>query len=149
LLDFNDVQLINGARCIIEDLIPKGDRPRGHTSLTGAIDAQLAVKRDVDKTILVTLELMKDGPEGGMMRMVLDVVEVGIDPYGKPLTSCVSAISTTSPAAPHRSRRSCRPPPSWPSISWQEPSKRPASRYRPPIMSPPGVGACRHQEESL
>jgi hypothetical protein len=66
-----------------------GDRPRGHTSLTGAIDAQLAVKRDVDKSILVTLELMKDGPEGDMMRLGLEVVDVGIDRHGKPLTSCV------------------------------------------------------------
>jgi AAA domain len=66
-----------------------GDRPRGHTSLTGAVDAQLAVKRDVDKSILVTLELMKDGPEGDMMRLGLEVVDVGIDRHGKLLTSCV------------------------------------------------------------
>jgi RecA-family ATPase len=32
-----------------------GDRPRGHTSLTGAVDAQLAVKRDTEKNILVTV----------------------------------------------------------------------------------------------
>jgi hypothetical protein len=66
-----------------------GTRPRGHTGLTGAADAQLAVKRDVDKTILVTLELMKDGPEGEMMRARLEVVDVGTDQYGKSITSCV------------------------------------------------------------
>jgi hypothetical protein len=66
-----------------------GDRPRGHTSLTGAIDAQLAVKRDVDKSILVTLEHMKDGPEGDMMRLGLKVVDVGLDDYGKAISSCV------------------------------------------------------------
>ena len=32
---------------------------------------------------------MKDGPEGDMMRFRLDTVEVGTDPYGKPITSCV------------------------------------------------------------
>jgi hypothetical protein len=66
-----------------------GTRPRGHTGLTGAADAQLAVKRDADKSILVTLELMKDGPEGDMMRLGLKVVDVGLDDYGKQIRSCV------------------------------------------------------------
>ena len=39
-------------------------RPRGHTSLTGAADAQLAVKRDGGGNIFVTVEFMKDGNEG-------------------------------------------------------------------------------------
>jgi hypothetical protein len=64
-------------------------RPRGHTSLTGAVDAQIAVKRDVDGTILVHFELMKDGPEGQMLRCRLKSVEVGTDARGKPVTSCV------------------------------------------------------------
>ncbi len=66
-----------------------GSRPRGHTSLSCAADAQLAVKKDVDGSILVTLELMKDGPEGAMMRGRLDVVEVGTNDSGEPITSCV------------------------------------------------------------
>jgi hypothetical protein len=66
-----------------------GTRPRGHTSLTGAIDTQIAVKRDIDNSILIELELMKDGPEGEIMRLALEVVDVGIDPYGKLITSCV------------------------------------------------------------
>ena len=41
-----------------------GTRPRGHTSLTGACDAQLAVKRDAAHNIVVEVEFMKDGPEG-------------------------------------------------------------------------------------
>ena len=41
-----------------------GDRPRGHTSLTGAVDAQLAVKRDAAGIITVTVEWMKDGELG-------------------------------------------------------------------------------------
>ena len=36
-------------------------RPRGHTSLTGAADARLAVTRDAAKNILVDVEFMKDG----------------------------------------------------------------------------------------
>src|ERR671910_3644702 len=36
-------------------------RPRGHTSLTGAVDAQIAVKRDASDRVIVTVEHMKDG----------------------------------------------------------------------------------------
>jgi AAA domain len=64
-------------------------RPRGHTSLAGAVDAQIAVKRDTADNILVTVERMKDGPEGEQIVSKLETVEVGIDPDGDPLTSCV------------------------------------------------------------
>jgi hypothetical protein len=66
-----------------------GDRPRGHTSLTGAVDAQISVQKDADGSVLATLELMKDGPEGAMMRCRLVPVEVGTDDRGNPITSCV------------------------------------------------------------
>lgn len=66
-----------------------GSRPRGHTSLTGAVDAQLAAKRDHEKQIVVTIEWMKDGPEGDTIISRLEVVDVGVDEYGKPITSCV------------------------------------------------------------
>ena len=41
-----------------------GTRPRGHTSLQGAADAQLAVRRDAAGNITMTVEWLKDGPEG-------------------------------------------------------------------------------------
>src|SRR5262245_37000509 len=41
-----------------------GTRPRGSTALSGAVDAQLAVKRDGSNTILVEVEFLKDGPSG-------------------------------------------------------------------------------------
>ncbi len=66
-----------------------GTRPRGHTSLTGAADAQLAVKRSADKTITVTVEWMKDGPEGDEIHNRLRVVDVGADEDGDMETSCV------------------------------------------------------------
>jgi hypothetical protein len=74
---------------IIHHCGTSGERPRGHTSLTGAIDAQFAVQKDADGTILVTLELMKDGPEGIMMRCRLEPVDLGPDDHGKTITSCV------------------------------------------------------------
>jgi hypothetical protein len=67
----------------------EGTRPRGHTSLTGACDAQLAVKRDAQHNIIVTVEHMKDGPEGATIGSRLEYVELGVDDDGDPITSCV------------------------------------------------------------
>ena len=80
-------------------------RPRGHTSLTGAADAQVAVKRDQTDNILATVEFMKDGPEGDQIVSVLTIVEVGLDEDGETLTSCIvedaadsRCAATTKPA---------------------------------------------------
>jgi RecA-family ATPase len=60
----------------------EGNRPRGHTSLTGAVDAQLSVKRDAAKNVIVEVEAAKDFAEGASFTSRLDVVEVGIDDEG-------------------------------------------------------------------
>jgi hypothetical protein len=70
-------------------------RPRGHTSLTGAVDAQLAVKRDESGTVTVTLEWMKDGPEGIVLTSRLKIVEVGTDDGGDLMKSCVIEPAAT------------------------------------------------------
>jgi hypothetical protein len=67
----------------------EGTRPRGHTSLTGAADAQLAVKKDGSALITMTVEYMKDGPEGAVIASRLERVEVGRDTDGDPITSCI------------------------------------------------------------
>jgi hypothetical protein len=66
-----------------------GDRPRGHTSLTGAVDAQLAVKRDNAGIITVKVEWLKDGQEGAEIVSRLEQVELGADSYGDPIVTCV------------------------------------------------------------
>jgi hypothetical protein len=66
-----------------------GSRPRGHTSLTGAADAQLSIKRENGRAFTVKVEWMKDGPEGDVLRCRLEQVEVGRDSDGDPITSCV------------------------------------------------------------
>jgi hypothetical protein len=66
-----------------------GNRPRGHTSLTGAVDAQLAVKRDDAGIITVKVEWLKDGQEGAEIVSRLKQVELGTDTYGDPIVSCV------------------------------------------------------------
>jgi hypothetical protein len=67
----------------------EGNRPRGHTSLTGAAEAQLAVSRGGVGEIVVTVEYMKGGAEGDRIVSRLEQIEVGIDDDGEPLTSCV------------------------------------------------------------
>jgi hypothetical protein len=75
-----------------------GDRPRGHTSLTGAVDAQLAVKRDAARNVIVTVELVKDSAEGDILASKLDEVEVGLDEDGDVIASCV-IVPTEAAAA--------------------------------------------------
>jgi hypothetical protein len=66
-----------------------GDRPRGHTSQTGAADVQVAVKKDGSGNVIATVELAKDMAEGAMFASRLDVVELGTDQDGDKKTSCV------------------------------------------------------------
>jgi AAA domain len=47
--------------------------PRGHSSLPGAVDAELSVTRS-DKLVTVTVQLMKDGPEGVEIRSEVEKV---------------------------------------------------------------------------
>src|SRR5262249_14507910 len=71
-------------------------RPRGHTSLTGAVDAQLSVKRDAARDIVVEVEAAKDFAEGATFTSALEVVEVGTTKEGDAITSCVIVEATTS-----------------------------------------------------
>jgi hypothetical protein len=79
----------NCAVIIVHHCGHEGTRPRGHSSLMGAIDAQIAVKRDAADNIIATVELMKDGPQGEEFASRLEVVEIGIDDDGDKITSCV------------------------------------------------------------
>ena len=80
-------------------------RPRGHTSLGGAVDAQLAVKRDTADNIVVTVELMKDGPEGETLLSRLEAVEVGHDADGEMMTSCAIVPGEDTAAKPDAKRK--------------------------------------------
>jgi hypothetical protein len=81
-----------------------GSRPRGHTSLGGAVDAQLAVKRDAANNIVVEVEWMKDGPEGDEIVSRLEPIEVGTDADGAPIDSCV-IVPVDGPAVRPASNR--------------------------------------------
>lgn len=84
-----------------------GSRPRGHTALTGAADAQIAVRRDAADNIVAELELAKDGPQGDTILSRLEVEEVGIDEDGETITSCVVLPVDGEPVS--RDRRSKGP----------------------------------------
>lgn len=67
------------------------DRPRGHTSLTGAADVQISVKKDEQTKIsTATVDLAKDMEEGAAFAFRLEQVELGLDQDGDPITSCVA-----------------------------------------------------------
>ena len=66
-----------------------GTRPRGHSSLIGAADAQIKVSRDAADNIVAEVEFAKDGPSGYVVTSRLEVVDVGKDDDGETITSCV------------------------------------------------------------
>jgi AAA domain-containing protein len=73
-----------------------GDKPRGHTSLTGTCAAQLRISRankgpvppGKPTMICTTVEFMKDGPEGQQIFSWLQPINLGINEQGQEVTSC-------------------------------------------------------------
>lgn len=61
---------------------------RGHTSLLAALDAAVEVRRDADRREWLIAK-SKDGADGAAHPFNLDVVELGNDEDGDPITSCV------------------------------------------------------------
>jgi hypothetical protein len=60
---------------------------RGHSSLLAALDAAIEVRRDGDARSF-SLTKAKDGQDGLQHHFTLDVVNLGIDDDGDPITSC-------------------------------------------------------------
>jgi hypothetical protein len=80
----------NCAVIIIHHCGIDGTRPRGHTSLTGATDVQIAVCRSTTGIVTMTVEWMKDGDaEGNVIAFRLDRVVVGKDKDGEDISSCI------------------------------------------------------------
>jgi hypothetical protein len=78
-------------------------RPRGHTSLTGAVEVQLRVERVGDLQALVTVEFAKDIPEGAEIRSRLEMMDLGLDNDGYPITSLI--VLPPDPNAPKPASR--------------------------------------------
>ncbi len=64
--------------------------PRGHSSLLGAADLVLEVKR-IEETVARTVKIIKakDDPDRGEMSFSLDVADLGVDIDGDKITTCV------------------------------------------------------------
>ena len=71
-------------------------RPRGHSSLPGAVDAQLHVTRGGD-FVKMEVEHMRDGPEETIVTGMAKVKEVAVDANGRPMTSLVIVPAPDSP----------------------------------------------------
>lgn len=99
-------EAFHAAVIIIHHCGINGERPRGHTSLTGACDAQIAVRRDEQDRIIATVEHMKDGPEGDVIASRLVTVEVGADDDGDAITSCIIESADDEPIATAQRRLS-------------------------------------------
>ena len=82
----------------------EGARPRGHSSLTGAADMQISVKRDPSGCVIATVEYNKDGASGEVLASELEVVEIGVDDEGEVITSCV-VVEADVAKRPARSAR--------------------------------------------
>jgi hypothetical protein len=64
-------------------------RPRGHSSLPGAVDAQIAITRQ-EELVSATVEMMRDGAEGTIVTSRATVMDTGYrDARGAALTSLV------------------------------------------------------------
>jgi hypothetical protein len=93
-------EAFNCAVIIVHHCGINDSRPRGHTSLTGAADAQISVKRDAAKNIITTVECAKDGPDGDTLVSSLETVEVGSDEDGEAISSCVVVQAEAAAAEP-------------------------------------------------
>jgi hypothetical protein len=94
-------ETLNCAVVIVHHCGVEGSRPRGHTSLTGACDAQLAFTRDRNNNCEMRVQFMKDGgSEGEVVVSTLKAVEVARDADDLPITSCIVAAAEVAEAGP-------------------------------------------------
>ena len=101
-------EAFNCAVAIVHHCGIDGTRPRGSTALSGAVDAQLSVKRDASDAIIVEVEFQKDGAAGDIIASRLKPVEVGKDVDGEVITSCV--ITPTEALETHNAKPTRRLP---------------------------------------
>ena len=63
---------------------------RGHSSLRAAVDTEIEVSRPEGETIsTVRVTKQRDMPAGDPLPFTLEVIELGTDRRGKPITSCI------------------------------------------------------------
>jgi hypothetical protein len=118
----------------------EGTRPRGHSSLMGALDVQVAVKRDAADNIIATIELMKDGTQGDEFASRLEVIELGLDDDGDKITSCVIEPVERLQSSRSQIRPTVESVPDIPLPAKRKPEARSRVGHRPRVRSLPRVG---------
>ena len=96
---------LNCAVAIVHHCGIDASRPRGHTSLTGSVESQIAVRKGDDGDVIVLVEYAKDFAEGAELASRLELVTVGSDPDGDDITSLVVLPSDYQPEPQQRGRR--------------------------------------------
>jgi hypothetical protein len=90
---------LHAAVAIVHHCGIDASRPRGHTSLTGSVESQLAVRKGDEGDVIVKVEYAKDFPEGDEIASRLEIVAVGTDPDGDEITTLVVLPSDRAPTA--------------------------------------------------
>ena len=75
-----------------------GATPRGHSALTGADDALVEITKNEDGSRVLSVVHAKDDADGARHGFTLDVVELGTDPDGDPITTLIVSEETGAPA---------------------------------------------------
>jgi len=71
---------------------------RGSSAIRAAVDTELAVTREPNKNVRgLTVTKQKDGEDGEEMGFSLEIVTIGLDDEGDPITSCVVEHSSATP----------------------------------------------------
>jgi hypothetical protein len=93
-------QAFNCAVAIVHHCGVDATRPRGHTSQTGAVESQIAVKKLTKLLVGIKVEVAKDFEEGTEIVSRLEVVDTGlVDPDGDAISSLV-VLPMEGPAVP-------------------------------------------------
>jgi hypothetical protein len=78
----------------------EANRPRGHTALAGAADAQISIRRQ-RHLITAAVDFAKDMPDGYSNVSRLEKIEIGNDEDGDMITTCI-VVPTDEKAEPSR-----------------------------------------------
>jgi hypothetical protein len=93
-------QSFNCTVAIVHHCGVDASRPRGHTSQTGAVESQIAVKKLSKLSVGVKVEVAKDFEEGAEITSRLEVVDTGlVDPDGDAIASLV-VLPVEGPTVP-------------------------------------------------
>jgi KaiC/GvpD/RAD55 family RecA-like ATPase len=77
----------------------EANRPRGHTALAGAADAQISIRRQ-RHLITAAVDFAKDMPDGLSNTSKLEQIEIGSDEDGDMISTCILVPTDEKPEAP-------------------------------------------------